>query len=471
MAIALALFAALAAIAPATASATHFRYGNLTWQKAGPSGGGATQVTFQYEQAWRASFFGGNPAVGDVVSNAEGCIDFGDGTDVCPMYRVTFVDTAMDYLVMHALAPGSSSDPNVPHTYTTAGPFRATTGGCCTIGTVNNTGDVHWRVSALVDLARDDESPSARVPPVVQLAAGGVQSFAVTATDAGAETLRFRLTTAEESCQCATPHPPGLSIDSVTGRVSWDTTGRDVGSGLWWTGVVVEAVVAGQVVSSTQVDYVIRVVAPTLGRTAVAQLVSGDVSIRLPAGQSGAPTGYVPLTGMQVVPIGSIVNARRGRVALTTASSARTRVTRTQRAEFYGGIFQIRQRRTRSPTTDILLRSADFVRQCGRGADASAASAATGGLAVAAQARRSRKVVSRLWGNGRGRFRTRGRNSAATVRGTIWLTEERCDGTLTRVTRGVVSVRDLRANRTVTVRAGRSYLARAVRASLGTRRP
>ena len=174
---------------------------------------------------------------------------------------------------------------------------------------------------------------------------------------------------------------------------------------------------------------------------------------------------------MQVVPIGSIVNARRGRVALTTASSARTRVTRTQRAEFYGGIFQIRQRRTRSPTTDILVRSADFVRQCGRGADASAASAATGGLAVAAQARRSRKVVSRLWGNGRGRFRTRGRNSAATVRGTIWLTEERCDGTLTRVTRGVVSVRDLRANRTVTVRAGRSYLARAVRASLGTRRP
>jgi hypothetical protein len=49
------------------------------------------------------------------------------------------------------------------------------------------------------------------------------------------------------------------------------------------------------------------------------------------------------------------------------------------------------------------------------------------------------------------------------VRGTIWLTKERCDGTLTQVTRGVVSVRDLTARKTVTVRAGRSYLARALR--------
>ena len=55
------------------------------------------------------------------------------------------------------------------------------------------------------------------------------------------------------------------------------------------------------------------------------------------------------------------------------------------------------------------------------------------------------------------------------MRGTIWLTQERCDGTLTYVRRGVVSVRDNRAKRTVTVRAGRSYLARAVRATIRTR--
>jgi hypothetical protein len=39
--------------------------------------------------------------------------------------------------------------------------------------------------------------------------------------------------------------------------------------------------------------------------------------------------------------------------------------------------------------------------------------------------------------------------------------EDRCDGTLTRVSSGVVAVNDLRKHRNVIVRAGRSYLARA----------
>ena len=69
----------------------------------------------------------------------------------------------------------------------------------------------------------------------------------------------------------------------------------------------------------------------------------------------------------------------------------------------------------------------------------------------------------RLWGNANGRFTTKGRYASAAVRGTIWLTEDRCDGTLIRVTRGTVTVRDLTANRTITIPAGRSYLARARR--------
>jgi hypothetical protein len=50
--------------------------------------------------------------------------------------------------------------------------------------------------------------------------------------------------------------------------------------------------------------------------------------------------------------------------------------------------------------------------------------------------------VRRLWGDGYGRFRTAGRYSAATVRGTRWLVEDRCDGTVTRVKRGQVAVED-----------------------------
>jgi hypothetical protein len=49
------------------------------------------------------------------------------------------------------------------------------------------------------------------------------------------------------------------------------------------------------------------------------------------------------------------------------------------------------------------------------------------------------------------------------------LTQDRCDGTLTRVRRGRVVVRDFRARRTVTLTAGQQYLARARRAAV--RRP
>ena len=65
----------------------------------------------------------------------------------------------------------------------------------------------------------------------------------------------------------------------------------------------------------------------------------------------------------------------------------------------------------------------------------------TCGPATAA-ARRRKKRVRRLWGDGHGSFRTAGHYSAATVRGTRWLTEDRCDGTLTRVVRGTVEVED-----------------------------
>jgi hypothetical protein len=78
----------------------------------------------------------------------------------------------------------------------------------------------------------------------------------------------------------------------------------------------------------------------------------------------------------------------------------------------------------------------------------------------AAQTRRP-KPVRRLWGQGTGRYQTRGRYSSATVRGTTWLTADFCEGTLTRVRQGIVAVRDFRAKKTVLLRAGQSYTAAA----------
>jgi hypothetical protein len=203
---------------------------------------------------------------------------------------------------------------------------------------------------------------------------------------------------------------------------------------------------------------------PVAGKSVVLRVVSGQVFIQYPAGlgparfarlaaiRPGAAPGFVPLKGAANVPIGSRVDTEEGRVALTSAADLKGR---TQRADFYGGIFQVRQKRESKPTTDLLVASSAYGRNCGGVPRSRAASAA-----------RSKKRLGRLFGNAKGRFRTRGRFSAATVRGTIWLTEDRCDGTLTKVTKGKVAVFDFGTSKRVTVKAGRSYLARATRASL-----
>jgi ferric-dicitrate binding protein FerR (iron transport regulator) len=75
----------------------------------------------------------------------------------------------------------------------------------------------------------------------------------------------------------------------------------------------------------------------------------------------------------------------------------------------------------------------------------------------------ARKKKSRsLWSSDNGgRFRTRGRNSSATVRGTEWLTKDTCSGTETRVTRGSVLVKDFTKHKNVVVKAGKRYIAKA----------
>ena len=79
---------------------------------------------------------------------------------------------------------------------------------------------------------------------------------------------------------------------------------------------------------------------------------------------------------------------------------------------------------------------------------------------TARAAAKTKPKTRKLWGDGKGKFRTRGQYSAATVRGTKWLVQDSCAGTLTRVTQGVVSVRDQVKKKTLTLRAGKRYLAK-----------
>lgn len=178
---------------------------------------------------------------------------------------------------------------------------------------------------------------------------------------------------------------------------------------------------------------------PVAGRQVDVSPVSGTVLVALPGGQFG------PLTGGEQIPVGATVDTRHGTVSLTSAASL---AGATQNGEFSGAIFKIAQQRVANAVTDLQLAGGSFA-SCTRARRASAARSLP------------RRTVRSLRGSARGRYRTSGRYSSATVHGTDWTVADRCDGTLTSVRQGVVLVKDFRRHRTITVRAGHSYLAHA----------
>ena len=209
---------------------------------------------------------------------------------------------------------------------------------------------------------------------------------------------------------------------------------------------------------------------PVAGRTAVIRALSGDVFVKLAAG-TGVPAaarralarvaqtlpipGFVPLKGVASVPVGSTIDARKGRIALTTAADFTRPGTprrRLQTARLAAAIFAIRQARTRRaaksprPTTDLVLRTPPgAARAC----------------AANSLVRPIKGVVRTLTGSGKGKFRTIGAASVTTVTNATWITSDRCNGTLTEVGRGRATVFDRTRRRSVTVRSGQAYLARA----------
>jgi DNA-binding beta-propeller fold protein YncE len=172
---------------------------------------------------------------------------------------------------------------------------------------------------------------------------------------------------------------------------------------------------------------------PDLGETLLAEPVSGRIRVRLPGEEN-----FQPLAEIEELPMGSTIDARRGRVEVTTVRDRRNRL---QEGRFHAGVFRVRQRARDRFVTELVL--SERLRRCPPGRGASA----------------SRTARRRLWGDGNGRFRSRGRYSSAAVRGTRWLVEDSCDGTLTRVRQGVVAVVDFVRDRRIILRRGERYLA------------
>ena len=162
---------------------------------------------------------------------------------------------------------------------------------------------------------------------------------------------------------------------------------------------------------------------PSFRQTVVLRPSTGRTLIKRP----GA-TAFEELRSKTTVPLGATVDARTGLVVITAAPAGGASP---QSAEFTGGVFTIAQP---DGATELALSG---TLRCG--------------------------TTRRLWGDGAGAFRIRGRFGTATGRGAKWLVQDSCRTTVVRVTRGVVAVRDDRTRKTLLVRAGRRYETRPKR--------
>jgi hypothetical protein len=174
---------------------------------------------------------------------------------------------------------------------------------------------------------------------------------------------------------------------------------------------------------------------PVLGKRADARPVSGVVLLKLPGEKA-----FTRLRIGQQIPLGSTLDATHGVVSLT---AAKDRQGHTATGQFYAGAFRIGQTRTHGVELTDLALAGPKPTGC------------TANLASEAKRRPRRS----LWGHASGNYRTVGSYASATERGTKWLTEDTCAGTLVKVAQGSVIVDDFPHHRTVRVTAPHSFLA------------
>jgi hypothetical protein len=186
---------------------------------------------------------------------------------------------------------------------------------------------------------------------------------------------------------------------------------------------------------------------PVPGKTENVSPVTGTVFIQTPSG------GFAPLTGPTQIRNGAVIDTRRGSLQLVISIGNH----KTEQGTFGGAIFKVTQQQSGKNKGLVTLTLVE-----GAFPGAPSYSLCTGhkaGDPTATAA--SSRTLQLLHASAHGKFRTKGKYSAATVLGTIWTVADRCDGTLTHDITDSVSVADFAHHKTITLHAGQSYLAKA----------
>jgi hypothetical protein len=193
-------------------------------------------------------------------------------------------------------------------------------------------------------------------------------------------------------------------------------------------------------------------VPPVAGVTTIVRQLSGEVFVKLPARVPFQAGGFIPLKGVAAVPVGSTVDTRKGEIEMQSAANgyaAKDLRAKQQSARIRAGLFVIKQKRAKKGAAKKTAIATDIGLLSPPGAEAACVKGPPKGIV------RTMSMVAK------GLYRAVGGATTATARSATFVTTDRCDGTLTEVGRGRVTLAVKGSKKPVVVRAGGAYLAKA----------
>ncbi|WP_162428016.1 putative Ig domain-containing protein [Pontibacter pudoricolor] len=192
------------------AQASHFRYGNVSWRWVS-----GNTVEFKVSQSWRYTAFYAEK--GQVVN--PGDFFFGDGTATAIPLQVTAVSETDDWMYGEAI---------ITKTYSSAGNYTAYFTGCCRVSSLKNNADGNWNLQTTVTIGNGNSAPVTTLPAIVNLPHSKANaSFKMPVTDPDGDALTFRLANRQE--MGGGNNPEGLSVNTTTGTISFNTIGKLAG--------------------------------------------------------------------------------------------------------------------------------------------------------------------------------------------------------------------------------------------------
>ena len=263
------------------ALASHFRYASISTQPVLNAAGQPTGIMrFTIKSAWRRSAFG-SPVVGSTI-NPE-TFSFGDGSSISLTLTVTSFSAAEDWVLAETTITHQYPAGNANSSWVASGSSSAR------IANLNNGANASWYYDTLVRPYTTNSSPTSALPPIVTVPKSTAAQFFVPASDVDRDTLTFRMSTNAGSG--TTPTPPGFSINSSTGLVTWNNNTLDM-TNFWFAQIIVEdRDASGTVKSRIPVDVLLKIVAVT--SQAPRCLIDGLTTPKSISVQAGNPVSFV----------------------------------------------------------------------------------------------------------------------------------------------------------------------------------